>query len=102
MDIEAESFPGTSEMLAGDVRSVCHLIKSPMFSIFFMLPRSEGFGDGCISSDLGRLSGVCISTLVPDIVGFEEAPIILWSADDSRSSLGASKPLVSRAAGPGD
>ena len=77
MDNEAGSFSGTSETLAGDVRSVCHLFKSPMFSIFFALPRSEGFRDGCFSSDRGWLSGVCISTLVPDTTGSEEAPIIL-------------------------
>ena len=102
MDSKAQSFSGTSETLAGDVRSVCHLVKSPMFSIFFALPRSECFRDGCLSSDLGRLSGFCISTLVPDTTGLEEAPIVLWNADDSRSSLVASKTLVSRAAGHDD
>ena len=53
-----------------------------------------------LSSDLGWLSGVCISTLVPDSAGREEALIILWSADDSRGSLVASEALVSRAVGP--
>ena len=87
MDVEAGSFSGSSEALAGDVRSVRHLVKSPVFSIFFVLPRSTGLGDGCFSSELGRLSGVCLSTLVPDTPSSEEAPIILWSAYDSRSSL---------------
>ena len=102
MDIEAGSFPGSSETLASDVRFVRHLVKSPMFSIIFALPQSTRFGDGCFSSDLGRLPGVCISTLVPDTAGSEEAPIILWSDDNPRSSLVASKALVSRAAGPDD
>ena len=45
-------------------------------SLFFALPRSECLGDGCFSSELGRLSGVCLSTLVPDTPGSEETPLI--------------------------
>ena len=88
------SFPGSSETLAGDVRSVRHLVKSSKFSILFTLPRSADLRYGCISSELRRLSGVCISTLVPDTTGSDEVPIILCNADDSRSSLVASESLL--------
>ena len=81
-------WPVMLELLATSLSHQCSLI-------FFALPRSEGLGDGCLSSDLGRLSGVCISTLVPDTTGSEEALIVLWSTVDSRSSLVASEALIS-------
>ena len=96
------SRPNQVQGLEWTLKQEVFLLKSPMFSIFFALPRSEGFGDECFSSDLGRLSGVCLSTFVTDTAGSEEAPNILWSADDSRSSLLASKALVSRTTGPHD
>ena len=44
------SFSRTSETLAGDVRSFRHLVKSPMLSIFFALPRSEGARDAFLQT----------------------------------------------------
>ena len=56
--VQAQSSPGVrvdtqvgglsepSQEVAGVGRSLCHLIKSPLFSLFFALPRSAGFGDG--------------------------------------------------------
>ena len=41
-------------------------------------PRSVGDRYGCASSELGRVSGVCLSTLVDDTTGSKEAPIISW------------------------
>ena len=38
---------------------------------------------GCASSELGQVSGVCLSTLVNDTAGSEEAPIIFWGPHDS-------------------
>ena len=69
MDAEAGSLLGSTEALAGDDQPFHHLVESPMFSIFFALPQSECLGYGRSSSELGRLSGVCLSTLVPDTPG---------------------------------
>ena len=102
MDSEAAGFSGSSEALAGDVRSVCHLVTSPVFSIFFALSRSSGLGAGCLSSKLRRLSGICLSTLVPDTPGSEETPIIFWRSYDTCSSMVASEALVPRASGSND
>ena len=94
MDVETGSLPGSTETLVGDDRPFRHLVKSPMFSIFFALPRSECLGYGCSSSELGRLSGVCLSTLVPDTPGSEEAPLIFWDPYDTHCSVVASETLV--------
>ena len=58
VDAEAGSLPGSTEALASDDRPFRRLVESPMFSIFFALPRSKYFGHG-------RSSFVCLSTLVP-------------------------------------
>ena len=99
VDSEAGSLLGSMETLAVDDRPVCHLVESPMFSIFFTLPRSECLGYGRSSSELGWLSGVCLSTLIPDSPGSEEAPLIFWGPYDSHCSIVASEALVPRASG---
>ena len=95
MDTEVGSVPVPSQEMAGDDRSVCHLVKSSLFTLFFTLLRSEGSGDRCSSSELGWSSGVRLSTLVPDSSGFEEAPLVLWSPHDSSGSVLASTAMVS-------
>ena len=64
--------------MAGDDRPFCHLVESPLFTLFFVLPRSVSDRYGRASSELGWVSGVCLSTLVDDTVGSEEALIIFW------------------------
>ena len=64
-------------------------------SLFFALPRSVGDRYGRTSSELGRVSGVCLSTLVNDIAGSEEAPIIFWGPHDSSCSILSPETMVS-------
>ena len=101
MDSEKRSLSGSTETLAGDDRPFCHLVESPMFSIFFALPRSECLGYGHSSSKLGRLSGVCLSTLAPDTPGSEETPLIIWGPYDAHCSIVASEALVPGTSGAG-
>ena len=67
------------------------------FSLYiFALPRSEGSGDRCSSSELGRTSGVRLSTLVSDSAGSEETPLVLRSPHDGSGSVLDSAAMVSR------
>ena len=99
MDSEVGSFLGVEQQAAGDDRSFCHLVGSPLFTLFFALPRSVSDRYGHTSSELGRVSGVCLSTLVDDTAGSEEALIILWGPHDSSCSLLAPETLVSGPSG---
>ena len=100
MDSEAGSLRGSMEALASDDQPVCHLVESPMFSVFFALPRSKCLGYGR-SSELGWISGVCLSILVPDSSSSEETPLIFWGPYGSNCSVVASEALVPRASGAG-
>ena len=77
VDSEAGSVSGTAQEVAGFHRPVRHLSKSPLFSIFFSLPRSECSGNGC-SSELEWVADVYLSSLVSNSSGAEEAPVVLW------------------------
>ena len=94
VDSEVGGFSGAEQQVAGDDRSFCHLVESPLFTLFFALQRSVGDRYGC-TSELGLVSDVCLSTLVNDTAGSEEAPIILWCPHDSRCSILASETMVS-------
>ena len=82
-------------------RSLCHLSKSPMLSMFFSVPRSECSGHGCSAPEWERVAGVCLSSLVSHSCGVEEAPFVLWSPPDHHCSVLASETLVSGASGSG-
>ena len=101
MDYEAGSLLVSTEALVWDNRPVRQLVESPMFSLFFALPRSECLGYGRFSSELGRISGVCLSTLIPDSPGSEEAPFIFWGPYDCNCSIAASETSIPRASGAG-
>ena len=101
VDSEAGSVSGTAQEVAGFHRPVRHLSKSPLFSIFFSLPRSERSGNGCSSSELEWVAGVCLSSLVSNSSGAEEAPVVLWGPADHHSTLLASEAVVSRSSGSG-
>ena len=94
VDAEAGGLRGSVQM-AGVDRSVCNISKSQMFDIFFSLPRSQCSGDGCTSSKLEWVAGVCLSSLVTHSGSFEEAPVVLWGPADHLSSVLASEAVVS-------
>ena len=72
-----------------------------MFDIFFTLPRSVRSGNGCASSELEWVAGVCFSSLVSNCSSSEEAPVVLWGPANRYSTLLASEALVSRSSGSG-
>ena len=73
--------------MAGGSRSVCHLIQSLMFTLFFALPCSKDFGDRCVPSQLGQSLGVRLPTLGTDSAGSQETPLVVRGLDDSDRSL---------------
>ena len=95
MDAQDRGIPRAPEEVASVNLSFRHISKSPMFTIFFTVPRSELVGHGCSSPELGWVAGVCLSTLVSDSGSPQEAPIVLWGPTDHCSSLLASKAVVS-------
>ena len=98
---EAGGLQGFVQEVAGVNRLVCNISKSQMFHIFFSLPRSQCYGDGCASSKLEWVAGICLSSLVSHSGGFEEAPVVLCSSTDYRSSILASEAVVSGSSGSG-
>ena len=86
--------PPVEQEVAGDDRPFCHLVESPLLTLFFTLPRSLSNRYGCASSELGRVSGVCLSTLVNDAAGSEEALLIFWGPHDSSCSILAPEAVV--------
>ena len=95
MDTQDRGVPRAPEEVASVNRPVCHLTKSSVFTIFFTVPRLERVGYGCSSPELGWVAGVCLSALVSDFCGPQEAPIVLWGPTDHHSSLLASEAVVS-------
>ena len=99
MDTETGGLSGSVQEVAGLNRPFCHISKSPMFDIFFTLPRSERSGNGCASSELEWVAGVCLSSLTSNSSSSEEAPVVLWGPSNHHSTLLASEALVSGSAG---
>ena len=93
MDSEA-GLSGSVQEVAGIDRPIRNITKSPMFDIFFSLPRSQR--SGCSSLELEWVAGICLSFLVPHSSGSEEAPVVLWGPADHHSSLLAPEAVVSR------
>ena len=101
VDAEAGGLHGSVQEVAGVNRPVCNITKSPMFTIFFSLPRSQCSGDGCTAPKLEWVAGVCLSSLVSHSSSVEEAPVVLWGTTDHRSSVLASEAVVSGSSGSG-
>ena len=66
VDSEVGGLLGAPQEVPGDDRPFCHLVESPMFALFLSLQQSECSKDGRASSELGRSSGLRLSTLGPD------------------------------------
>ena len=64
VDAEAGGLRGSVQEVASVNRPVCNISKSQMFHIFFSLTRSQCSGDGCASSKLEWVAGVCLSSPV--------------------------------------
>ena len=101
MDAEAGGLQGFVQEMAGVDRPIRNISKSQMFNIFFSLPRSQCSGDGCSSSKLEWVAGVCLSSLVTHSSSSEEAPVVLWGPDHHSSVL-ASEDVVSGSSRSGD
>ena len=101
MDAEVGGVSSVEQQVTGDDRPFCHLVESPLFTLFFALPRSVIDRYGCTSSELGRVSGVCLSTLVSDTAGSEEAPFIFWGPHDPHCSILAPETVVPGPSRPG-
>ena len=99
VDAEAGGLQGFMQEMVGVNRPVCNVSKSQLFLIFFSLPHSQCYVDGCSSSKLEWVAGVCFSSLVSHSGGFEEAPVTLWSSTDHRGSILASEAVVSGSSG---
>ena len=90
VDAEAGGLQGSVQEMAGVDRPFCNISKLQMFHIFFSLPRSQCAGDGCSSSKLEWVAGVCLSSLVTHSGGSEEAPVVLWGPANHHSFVLAS------------
>ena len=99
MDSKTVGLPSAPLAVASHDRPVCHISESPLYTIFFSLPRSQFHRDGCPSPTVGWVAGVCLSALCSNSGGFEEAPLVLWSHSDTRSSLLAPEAVVPGASG---
>ena len=99
MNSQTVGLPSAPLAVASHDRPVCHISESPLYTIFFSLPRSQFHRDGCPSPTVGWVAGVCLSALCSNSGGFEEAPLVLWSPSDARSSLLAPEAVVPGASG---
>ena len=99
MDLETVCVSTASEKVAGVDRPFRNLTKSPLFTLFFSVPRSQFHWDRCSSPTMGWVAGVCLSSLCADPCDSEKAPPVLWGPADDHSSLLAPEAVVSGASG---
>ena len=86
--------------VAGPIRLICNIRKSPMLSLFLSLPGSGGSGHRRLPPTLGRASGLRVSSLVCNSSGSCEAQGVSGDGTHPDSSLLASASLVSRPPSP--
>ena len=87
--------------MTGDGGPVCHLVQSPLFTIFLALSRSSGIRDGCFSPQLGQSSDLCFSSLGSHSSGPSDTQGVVGGSDDPDRSALASTSLVPRPSGSG-
>ena len=90
-----DGFSIFASSVASSGEFVCHLSKSPMFDLFFSVPRPSVGRHGCLSPILGRSSGVCISSVFHHSPGSSQAPGVLGDGAYTSGSVLASAALVS-------
>ena len=86
--------------VAGPIRLICNINKSPMLSLFLSIPGSVGGGHRRLSPTLGRASGLSVSSVVCNSSGSCEAQDVSGDGTHPDSSLLASASLVSRPPSP--
>ena len=96
MDAQDESLSGSVATMASDGGPVCHLVQSPLFTLFHSLPISGCAGDGRAPPGLGRASGLRLPSLGDDPSSSQEAPCLLGSSYDAGGSVLASTTMVPR------
>ena len=101
MDSQIIGLQSTPLEVASNNRPVCNISESPLYTIFFSLPRSQFHRDGCPSPTVGWVAGVCLSALCSNSGSFEEAPLVLSGPADDHSSLLAPEAVVPRTSGVG-
>ena len=88
--------------LAGDNRSVCVLIQSPLFCLFCSCVGSHGCGYGCHAPVMGFATGICLPSLCHDQSGPGEGEVLSGSGADTHCSSLAPASVVPVAAGAAD
>ena len=99
VDFETLGISSASEEMASVNRPICNLSQSPLYTIFFSLPRSQFHRDRCSSPTVEWVTGVCLSSLCSDPCGSKEAPLVLWGPTDDHSTLLAPETVASGAPG---
>ena len=86
--------------VAGPIRLICNISKSPMLSLFLSIPGSVGDGHRRLPPTLGRASGLRVSSVVCNPSSSCEAQDVSGDGTHPDSSLLASASLVSRPPSP--
>ena len=86
--------------MAGPNRLICNISQSPMFSLFLSLPGSDGCGHRRLPPELGRSSGLRISSVVRHSMSASEAPDVSGDGAHLSGSVLASARMVSRPSSP--
>ena len=99
MDAQDGRLSGSAATMAGDGGPVCHLVQSPLFTLFHSLPRSGCTGDGRAHPELGRASDLRLPSLGDDPSSSQEATCLLGSSHDAGASILASTAMVPGSSG---
>ena len=86
--------------VAGPNRLICNISQSSMFSLFLSLPGSDGYGHRRLPPELGRSSGLRISSVVSHSTSASEAPDVSGDGAHLSGSVLASASMVSRPSSP--
>ena len=101
VDSKKGGISGSAQTVAGDGGLVCHLVQSPLYTLFHALPRSLCPESGHASPGMGQASGLRLPSLGTDSSRPQEAPCVLGGPYDVGGSVLASAPMVPRSSGSG-
>ena len=86
--------------VAGPNLLICNISQSPMFGLFLSIPGSDGCGHRHLPPELGRSSGLRISSVVSHSTSDSEAPDVSGDGAHLSGSVLASVRMVSRPSSP--